>query len=183
MSWLHITKTSHFPIQNLPYGVFSLRNDPVSRHRIGVAIGTWALDLATLHEHGLLNDLGYNTNIFTEATLNSFMKLGKPSWSATRARLKSLLAADGSDDRLRSDDRLKNIALIPFEDINLHLPATIGDYTDFYSSREHASNIGRMLRDPTKPLQPNWLHLPVGYHGRASSVVISGTTLCIIIKF
>ena len=171
-SWIDVSATCHFPIQNLPYGVFSYSNCPP---RCGVAIGENVLDLSALHDAGLLGGLGFDTSIFAQPSLNSFMGLAKNSWVATRHRVADLLSADGSDSRLKDDESLKKVALIPMKVVQMHLPAVIGDYTDFYSSREHATNVGIMFRGKENALQPNWLHLPVGYHGRASTVVLSGT--------
>jgi fumarylacetoacetase len=140
-----------------------------------VAIGDFVLDLTALHNLGFLNGLGFPSSVLTEPTLNSFMKLERKHWRATRSRIHDLLAADSNDTRLRNDESLHPKTLIPFSNIIMHLPAHIGDYTDFYSSREHATNVGIMFRGVDNALQPNWLHLPVGYHGRASSVVISGS--------
>jgi fumarylacetoacetase len=173
MSWVPVSATSHFPIQNLPFGIFSTAQTPWLR--AGVAIGDNVLDLFCLSNHGLLDGLGYSTQIFGESTLNSFMELERSAWRATRQRLQDLLSDKNVDIRLSSNEHLKSIALIPLTDAIMHMPAKIGDYTDFYSSREHATNVGIMFRGVDNALQPNWLHLPVGYHGRASSVVITGT--------
>lgn len=172
-SWINYDPESHFPIQNLPYGVFSQSTNP--RKRIGVAIGEQIVDLACLHDAGLLNDLGFDSSVLAEETMNSFMELPRKQWQSTRRRLIELLELDGSDARLRSNELLKKKALVPLREAKMHLQAKVGDYTDFYSSREHATNVGIMIRGKDNALQPNWLHLPVGYHGRSSTVVISGT--------
>jgi fumarylacetoacetase len=171
-SFIDVTPDSHFPIHNLPYGVF--RPSAGKRPRIGVAIGDEVLDLAVLAENGLLtrDELGDGA-VFREPTLNSFMAAGRPAWTAARSRLTSLLSAD--NPTLRDDAAVRGAALHRRASVQMELPAAIGDYTDFYSSREHATNIGVMLRGKDNALQPNWLHIPVGYHGRASSVVVSGT--------
>ena len=171
-SWIAVSSLSHFPIQNLPFGIFSTQLLPSPR--VGVAIGDYALDLSVIGGAGLLDGLGFSADVFQHSTLNAFMEQNRTHWRAARNRVGSLLA-DGGDDRLRSDEKLCARALVPLADVTMHLPATIGDYTDFYSSREHATNVGIMLRGIDNALQANWLHLPVGYHGRASSVVISGT--------
>lgn len=173
MSWVPVSPTSHFPIQNLPFGIFSTVQTPW--RRAGVAIGDHVLDLFCLSNHGLLDGLGFSSHIFGESTLNSFMELERPAWKATRSRLQDLLSDKNVDTRLSSNESLKALALIPLADAIMHMPAKIGDYTDFYSSREHATNVGIMFRGVDNALQPNWLHLPVGYHGRSSSVVITGT--------
>lgn len=171
-SWAAYAPESDFPLQNLPFGVFSCaRRGP----RCGTAIGGKVVDLSVLAEAGLLAGLPFDSAAtFRQPALNKFMGLSRPAWRATRARLTELLAADG-DDRLRRDEGLVTAALRPMEEVKMHLPAQIGDYTDFYASREHATNVGIMFRGRDNALQPNWLHLPVGYHGRASSVVVSGT--------
>jgi fumarylacetoacetase len=161
-----------FPLQNLPYGVFKPRRggDP----HLGVAIGDQILDLFVLAEAGLLTAPGLpGRHVFQAPTLNDFMAQGRPAWKATRAVLTQLLSMD--EPTLRDDATLRARALIPQADAQMLLPCHIGDYTDFYSSREHATNVGIMFRGQENALMPNWLHLPVGYHGRSSSLVISGT--------
>ena len=171
-SFVDVPEDSHFPIHNLPYGVF--RPNATARPRIGVAIGAQILDLATLADASLLQggELG-DGEVFREPTLNALMALGRPAWSAARSRITRLLGAD--HPTLRDNTALRVAAMHRQSAVTMAVPADIGDYTDFYSSREHATNIGIMLRGKDNALQPNWLHLPVGYHGRASSVVISGT--------
>ncbi|PSC75747.1 fumarylacetoacetase [Micractinium conductrix] len=141
----------------------------------GVAIGDSVLDLRAVAESGLFAGplLSSHTAVFQQPTLNAFMALGRPAWLEARATLQRLLSAE--EGRLRDDVRLRERALVSLRDVRMHLPAGIGDYTDFYASREHATNMGRMFRVYANALQPNWLHLPVGYHGRASSIVVSGT--------
>jgi fumarylacetoacetase len=170
-SWVPVSPDSHFPIQNLPYGVFHRLGRPPC---VGVAIGDRVLDLTALEVRGLL-DLPelQGRRVFQSSRLNEFMALGKAAWSAVRARVSRLLQAD--EPTLRDDADLLSQAMVPMADVRMLLPADIGDYTDFYSSREHATNVGTMLRGADRALQPNWLHLPVAYHGRASSVVVSGT--------
>jgi fumarylacetoacetase len=173
-SFVPVAPESPFPIQNLPYGVFRRRrgDDP----HLGVAIGDWILDLRVLDEAGLLKSpaLG-NQRVFQQPTLNAFLALGRPAWREARALLGRLLRHD--EPTLRDQAALRDRALVPRAEVEMLLPADIGDYTDFYSSRDHATNVGSMFRGPENALLPNWLHLPVAYHGRASSVVISGTDL------
>jgi len=173
-SFIHYPPDSDFPIQNLPYGVFYRNADSSKRPTIGVAIGDQVLDLAAVAKAGLLEGpaLKGHTEVFFEGTLNAFMGLGKPAWSEARKTIGRLLSAD--EPRLRDDAALRAAALVPQSEVTMLLPAKIGDYTDFYSSREHATNVGIMFRGKDNALQPNWLHLPVGYHGRSSSVVVSG---------
>jgi fumarylacetoacetase len=157
-----------FPIQNLPYGVFSARD---KAPRVGVAIGDFVLDLSVLSEAGLLSSY----DVFAEPSLNAFMACGPQAWGEVRATLQYLL--DEETPTLRGNRRLRERALIPIQDVTMHLPVAVGDYTDFYSSKQHASNVGSIFRDKNNPLLPNWLHLPVAYHGRTSSLVVSGTPI------
>ena len=169
-TWVHVTQDSHFPLQNLPYGVFSTPEDP--RHRIGVAIGDYVLDLSSV-SHLFTGPLmaGHQASL-QSSSLNSLMGLSHAHWAETRATLQSLLSRD--TPTLRDDTGLRAEALVPQARVTMHLPANIGDYTDFYSSLDHATNVGTMFRGKDNALMPNWKHLPVGYHGRASSVVVSG---------
>jgi fumarylacetoacetase len=173
-SFIEVQPQSHFPIQNLPYGVFSHRRE--SRPRIGVAIGDWVLDLSIVEEKGFFAGrfLG-GKKVFSQPNLNAFMALGQPAWSEARATLQELLRQD--NPKLRDDSGLRKLALLPITEVAMHLPAAIGDYTDFYSSREHATNVGTMFRGPKNALLSNWYHLPVAYHGRASSIVVGGTDI------
>jgi fumarylacetoacetase len=171
-SFLDIDRDSHFSIHNLPYGVFSPRAG--GRPRVGVAIGDMVLDLSVLEQQGFFEGrILSEQRVFSQPALNAFMALGRPDWREVRATIQELLSAD--NPTLRDDAALRRLALVPMDQVALHLPAVVGDYTDFYSSREHASNVGTMFRGKENALQPNWLHLPVAYHGRASSVVVSGT--------
>lgn len=181
-SFIEVPPESHFPIQNLPYGVFRRRGGVAlgdagqARPCIGVAIGDHVLDLRVLEDRGMLAPKALaGRRIFSEPSLNSFMASGRAAWSETRQILARLLSHD--EPSLRDDTELRDAALVPMSDVQMLLPADIGDYTDFYSSREHATNVGTMFRGPDNALLPNWLHLPVGYHGRASSIVVSGTDL------
>ena len=175
MSWIAVAVGHPFPIQNLPIGVFSSHSRNHLERRICVAIGDYVLDLKAIHYAGLLDDLGFDSRVFRSSNLNSYMALDKSCWRATRACITSLLSDCSDDKRLKDNHILQQESIFPASDIDMHLPAEIGDYTDFYSSREHATNVGIMFRGVENALQPNWLHLPVGYHGRASSIVVSGT--------
>ena len=170
MSWVQVDQESHFPLENLPYGVFSTECDP--DHRIGVAIGDQVLDLSKVSHLFTGPLLAHHQQVFRASTLNPLMGLTKKYWSEARATITSLLSA--SNPTLRDDQVLRSEALVPQQKVKMHLPATIGDYTDFYSSLDHATNVGIMFRGKENALMPNWKHLPVGYHGRASSVVVSG---------
>jgi fumarylacetoacetase len=170
-SFVPVAAHSHFPIQNLPYGVF--RRSAGDQPRIGVAIGDYVLDLAVVEDKGLLTGPSLRRGVFQWPTLNVFLSLGRRAWLEARGLISRLLQAD--EPALRDNAALREHALLPMADVELLLPVEIGDYTDFYSSREHATNVGTMLRGPDNALMPNWLHLPVAYHGRASSIIISGT--------
>jgi fumarylacetoacetase len=169
-SFVDVDPSSDFPIQNLPYGVFSTAAN--SAPRVGVAIGGYVLDLSVLESEGLI-DLGSAKNLFAQGTLNAFMALGPKVWSQTRTRISQLLQRDNAE--LRDNAALRKRALLPRDQVTLHLPLEVKGFTDFYSSKEHATNVGTMFRDKTNPLLPNWLHIPIGYNGRASTVVVSGT--------
>ncbi len=171
-SFIAVDASSHFPIQNLPYGVFRRKGE--AKGRVGVAIGEYVLDLALLEEKGVFAGPQLRgKKVFAQPKLNLFMALGRPAWTEARLAISSLLREDCPD--LRDDAALRANALIPRKAVELLLPVEIGDYTDFYASREHATNLGTMFRGKDNALQPNWLWIPVGYHGRASSVVVSGT--------
>ena len=169
-SFIAVAENSDFPLQNLPYGVFQ----PQGEHaRVGVAIGTEVLDLAALEAAGLLPTGGQN--VFGQTSLNAFIALGRPVWQQVRARLQQLLSADCAE--LRDNAALRAKAFYPQASVSMLLPIEVPGYTDFYSSKEHAYNVGCMFRDPKNALMQNWSELPVGYNGRASSVVVSGTDL------
>jgi fumarylacetoacetase len=160
-SWVPVEAGTGFGIANLPYGVFSRPGEPP---RAGVAIGTNVLDLAGLAAAGLIDDRDW----FAAGSLNGFMSAGRAAWQANRERLIELLT--GESHRMEVTPHL-----VPMDDVRLHLPLEVADYVDFYSSLDHAANVGRIFRPDGDPLPPNWRHLPVGYHGRAGTVVVSGT--------
>nr|WP_210263099.1 fumarylacetoacetase [Bradyrhizobium brasilense] len=168
-SFIDVAPTSDFPIQNLPYGVFSSKDGLAPR--VGVAIGDYVLDLWELEQDSRL-DVG-PLGVFSQPSLNAFMALGPKVWSATRARISELLRSDHPE--LRDNRELRARALVPMADVRLHMPFAVSGYTDFYSSKEHATNVGVMFRGKDNALQPNWLHMPIGYNGRASTVVVSGS--------
>ena len=172
-SWVAVPAQSHFPIQNLPFGIFSSPNCPGKR--VGVAIGQHVLDLDVLHTRGFLRSLDLPPGTCAQPSLNALMALGRPQARKLRQRLSELLRHDNTE--LQQDAEACQQALVPMEQATLHMPMAIGDYTDFYSSMEHATNVGTMFRDPKNALLPNWKHLPVGYHGRASSIIVSGTPI------
>jgi fumarylacetoacetase len=168
-SFVPLDAASDFPIQNLPYGVFSTSALPTPR--VGVAIGDYILDLCELEQNCRL-DVG-ELGILSASTLNPFMALGPKVWTRTRTRISELLRHDNPE--LRDSPALRERALVPTAQAKLHLPIAVAGYTDFYSSREHATNVGVMFRGKDNALQPNWLHMPIAYNGRASTVVVSGT--------
>jgi fumarylacetoacetase len=171
-TWVHVPVNSDFTIYNLPYGVFKYGS---KKPRVGVAIGEHILDLSYLYKKGYLDQLFLNENVFKSDSLNRFIALGKPYWTLTRKRLMDILKEDNGELRDKKEDVEK--ALIPMKKATLLMPVKVGNYTDFYSSMEHASNVGKMFRPDGEPLLPNWKHIPVGYHGRASSIVVSGTPI------
>ena len=166
-SFIEVSPESDFPIQNLPFGIFSTQANPAPR--VGTRIGDWVVDLSFLDGE---NIFGREYGFFADSTLNRFMSAGRRTWREIRQRLTDLLSGDSSPLKIEA---MRSRVFLPVEEIQMHLPVAIGDYTDFYASREHATNVGIMFRGKENALMPNWLHLPVGYHGRASSVVVSGT--------
>ena len=167
-SFIAVADDSDFSIHNLPYGIFSETKE--GKRRAGIAIGDQVLDLSVLEEAGLLQLAG--GPYFDKPTLNSFIESGRENWTTTRSTVQKLLSAD--NETLRDNEALRSKALFNQADITLHLPLQVPGYTDFYSSKEHATNVGTMFRDPNNALLPNWTELPVGYNGRASTVIISG---------
>lgn len=166
-TWLTISPDSDFSIHNLPFGIFS--KDGGSK-RIGVAIGDFVIDLLAAHKLGVFDGPNVTNDALENDFLNDFIALGKPTTNAVRLRLQEHLCDESTP--------LKgSAAMIPMSEVQMHLPVKVGDYTDFYSSIEHATNVGKMFRDPENALLPNWKHLPVGYHGRASSIVVSGVDI------
>src|SRR3984893_7507908 len=168
-SFIDVDAASDFPIQNLPYGVFSAKDGLAPR--VGVAIDDYVLDLWELEQDSRL-DVG-EFGGFSAPSLNPFMALGHKMWARTGARISELLRHDNPE--LRDNATLRARALLPMADAKLHLPIAVAGYTDFYSSKEHATNVGVMFRGKDNALRPNWLHMPIGYNGRASTVVVSET--------
>lgn len=156
-SWLPVAEDSDFQPQNLPYGIYSRENEPC---RAGTAIGSFVLDLAAA-----LDD-----PVFAQPTLNAFLARGRATWQVTRSHLTELLTDPRHEARVRP-------YLIPLEQVRMHLPIEVADYVDFYSSEHHASNIGKIFRPDGPALTPNWKHLPIGYHGRSGTIVVSGTDI------
>lgn len=168
-SWLHVDKNSDFPIQNIPFGVFLTRDDIIT---IGTRIGDTAIDLGALHQLGYFDGIPLTDDIFLQDSLNDFIADGRKTWRAVRNRISQVF--DAENDILKNNTKDKETILFRLDEIEMQLPVQIGDYTDFYSSLEHATNVGAMFRDPENALLPNWLHIPVGYHGRSSSIIPSG---------
>lgn len=169
-SWVSVPPDSDFPIQNLPFGIFKTKYlSPVA----GVAIGDHVIDLVYLQENGYLDGLSLPTGIFNQKYLNGFFSLGRKKIGEVRARVSELLRHDNRELHAAA----REIALVPMSEIQMQMPVQVPNYTDFYSSEEHATNVGTMFRDPKNALLPNWKHLPIGYHGRASSIVVSGTAI------
>ena len=168
VSWVDVNKDSDFPIQNLPLGVF--KNDQLNP-RVGMRIGDFVIDMKSLHVLGYLDNLPFSAEAFDSNSLNLLMKKGKLACRRLRNRISDLL--EKGNNELQNNEHHVNQVLIPVEQVEMVMPVEIGDYTDFYSSREHATNVGTMFRDPNNAFLPNWLWIPVGYHGRSSSVIIS----------
>ena len=164
-SWLPVPEQSDFPIQNIPFGVFLTRENVIT---VGTRIGDHAIDLAALHQLGYFDGIPLTDDIFLQDTLNDFISDGTKTWRLVRDRISEIFQSENPDLRDNSDHR--DIILFTLDEIEMKLPVYIGDYTDFYSSKEHATNVGKMFRDPDKALLPNWLHIPVGYHGRSSTI-------------
>ena len=171
-SWLNVGQDSDFPIQNIPFGVFLTRDDIIT---IGSRIGDYAIDLAALHQLGYFEGIPLTDDMFMQDSLNDFISDGRTTWRLVRNRIADIF--DEENPKLRDNKKHRDTVIFFIDEIEMLLPVEIGDYTDFYSSREHATNVGTMFRDPENALLPNWLHLPVGYHGRSSSVVVSGTRI------
>ena len=166
-SFISVSANNHFPIQNLPFGVFSTADN--SQRRMGVAIGEFVLDIAACIENGLLDNTPLKKEMAFE-NLNGLMQLGRKNVSEVRNAISELLRDSSA---LKDNEALKSKVLHKQSDVTMHLPAKISGYTDFYSSKEHATNIGTLFRDKNNPLLPNWVHIPVAYDGRAGSVVVS----------
>jgi fumarylacetoacetase len=167
-SWVESANTADtdFPLNNLPYGVFSTDSlEP----RCGVAIGDMVVDMAALEAEDLV--LLHFEPVFDVPYWNDVMDLGPEAWATLRARLIDLLETDSPDQAKVAPH------LVPMEDIRLHLPLVVSEYTDFYAGKHHATNVGTMFRGAENALPPNWLHIPIGYNGRASTVVVSGTDI------
>jgi len=167
-SWISVDEKSDFPIQNLPFGIFKTNQKDA---RVGVAIGTKIIDLLELAKAGFINT---EEELLNQNSLNALMEKGRKFTTKLRNSLSELLREDNSELK---DSSQRGKIVVNMSEAEMLLPVKVGDYTDFYSSRDHATNVGKMFRDPENALLPNWLHIPVGYHGRASSIVVSGTNI------
>ena len=168
-SFIEVDPTSHFPIQNLPYGIFV--HPQLSQPRVGVAIGDLILDLAELEQRGILEGYSVGPSIFLRENINGLMETGRLTWSRLRKRLIELLSSNCGE--IRDQAKIRDSVFHQQSSCEMLLPVAVPDYTDFYSSRDHATNVGTMLRGADNALQPNWLHMPVAYHGRSSSLIPS----------
>lgn len=174
-SWIEIPKDSDFSLQNLPYCIFS--DDKTSTKKIGMGIGEYIIDLDKVQKLNFFKGIDLPLNIFINPSLNAYIGLGKLITNSIREKIMYYLK---KENQILEDNVLfqnKDVVFFEQKKAILHLPIQIGDYTDFYSSREHATNVGTMFRDPNNALLPNWLHLPVAYHGRASSIIVTGTDI------
>jgi len=169
-TWIDIPENSDFPIQNIPFGVFLTRDDVIT---IGTRIGECAIDLGALHQLGYFDGIGLTDDIFLQDSLNDFISDGKKTWRLVRNRISDIFLADNST--LRDNIKHREEIIFSLDEIEMQLPVSVGDYTDFYASKEHATNVGSLFRDPENALLPNWVRIPIGYHGRSSSIIPSGT--------
>jgi fumarylacetoacetase len=167
-SWLEVAPNSDFPIQNIPFGVFLTKENVVT---VGTRIGDFAIDLGALQQLNYFEGIELTDDMFMQDTLNDFISDGKKTWRLVRNRIADIFDAENA--KLRDNKKQRNIVIFNMNEVEMQLPVLIGDYTDFYSSKEHATNVGKMFRDPENALLPNWLHIPVGYHGRSSTIVPS----------
>lgn len=178
-SWLEVSPRSDFSLANLPFGIISTQKD--TSQRSAVALGDWALDLRAFTNSGGfsgLSSVGHDPTVYSSDNLNAFASLGRPVHRDVRQYLQDIFRQDTPFPGLLKDNAtLQKEVLIPLKDITNHLPLAIGDYTDFFAGRNHAFNVGTLFRGPENALNPNYEHLPVAYHGRASSVVVSGTPI------
>lgn len=173
VSWIPVKEDSDFPIQNIPFGIISSK---ISEPHPATRIGDTVIDLSVLADFGFFDKLGINDlSCFYAPVLNPLIANGYEVWHKLRDHLSHLLNTE--NEKLQGLKDVKNLALFPVNEVVMHMPVEVGDYTDFYSSIEHATNVGTMFRDPDNALFPNWKHLPVGYHGRSSSIVVSGAEI------
>lgn len=171
-SFVNYPENSDFSIHNIPFGVAVFNKEYIA---CCTRIGDMVIDLATLYDYGFFDDIeGLDDNVFEAYTLNEFIELGKPVTNAVRERIQELL---DEESKLARDEKTIEECFYNLDQVKMMMPVHVPNYTDFYSSIEHATNVGKMFRDPANALLPNWKHLPVGYHGRASSIVVSGSEI------
>ncbi|MBZ0326492.1 MAG: fumarylacetoacetase [Altibacter sp.] len=171
-TWLDTPSNTDFPIQNIPFGVFLTRDDIIT---IGTRIGDYAIDLGALHQLGYFKGIDLTDDIFLQDSLNDFIADGRKTWRLVRNRISDLFLE--SNETLKNNMEHRQKVLFTMNEVEMQLPVDVGDYTDFYASKEHAFNVGSLFRDPENALLPNWLHIPIGYHGRSSSIIPSGTPI------
>ncbi len=169
-SWLNVKENSDFPIQNIPFGVFITKDDIIT---IGSRIGDFAIDLGALHQLGYFKGIPLTDDIFLQDNLNDFIADGRKTWRLVRNRIADIF--DVTHGALRDNAEHKDKIIFRMDEVEMLLPVSVGDYTDFYASKEHATNVGSLFRDPENALLPNWVQIPIGYHGRSSSIIPSGT--------
>ncbi|WP_418262744.1 fumarylacetoacetase [Flavobacterium faecale] len=165
-SWLSVPENSDFPIQNIPFGVFLTRENIVT---VGTRIGDYAIDLGALQQMNYFSGIELTDDMFMQDTLNDFISDGKKTWRLVRNRIADIF--DENNPTLRDNAKHRDVVIFNIAEVEMQLPVLIGDYTDFYSSKEHATNVGKMIRDEKNALLPNWSHMPLGYHGRSSSII------------
>ena len=168
-SWLEIPTNSDFPIQNIPFGVFLTKENVVT---VGTRIGDCAIDLGALQQLNYFEGIELTDDVFMQDTLNDFISDGKKTWRLVRNRIADIF--DTTNSKLRDNPKHREIVIFKISEVEMQLPVLIGDYTDFHSSKDHATNVARMFRDSDSSLLPNWLHIPIGYHGRSSTIIPSG---------
>ena len=168
-TWLETPAQTDFPIQNIPFGVFLTRDDIIT---IGTRIGDFAIDLGALHQLGYFEGIPLTDDIFLQDTLNDFIADGRKTWRAVRNRISDIFEESNPD--LRDNAEHRDTLIFALDEVEMQLPVQVGDYTDFYSSKEHATNVGKLFRGKDSELMPNWMHMPVAYHGRSSSIIPSG---------
>jgi len=171
-SWLNVADNCDFPIQNIPFGVFITKDDIIT---IGTRIGEYAIDLGAFHQLGYFEGIPLTDDMFMQDSLNDFISDGRKTWRLVRNRIAEVF--DAKNASLRDNSKHREVIIFDVNEVEMLLPISVGDYTDFYSSKEHATNVGVMFRGADNALMPNWLHMPIGYHGRSSSVVVSGTKI------
>ena len=171
-TWLKTAKDTDFPIQNIPFGVFLTPDDIIT---VGSRIGDYAIDLSALHQLGYFKDIALPDDVFLQDSLNDFISLGRKRWRQIRNRIAEIF--DQENEELKNQENHLKKILFSVDEIEMQMPVIVGDYTDFYSSKEHAVNVGKMFRGAENALLPNWLHMPVAYHGRSSSIIPGGISV------